>query len=58
MSVNLCCIAGSGPAVNTAGYGPLRVWPGGLCLSRGIGDFDIGPPVIACPHIYQVPPPS
>lgn len=46
--------SGSGPAVNSAGYGPLRVWPGGLCLSRGIGDFDIGPPVIACPHIYQV----
>lgn len=46
--------SGSGPAVNTAGYGPLRVWPGGLCLSRGIGDFDIGPPVIACPHIFQV----
>ena len=48
-------IVGVGPAKrDEVGYGPLRVWPGGSCLSRGIGDFDIGAPVIACPYISQV----
>lgn len=48
--------AGSGPArdVNN-GMGPLRIWPGGLCLSRAVGDFDVGESVIPLPHIYQVP---
>ena len=36
------------------GLGPLRIWPGGLCVSRGIGDIDVGPVVIAKPHIRQV----
>lgn len=34
--------------------GPLRCWPGGLCLSRSIGDLDIGEYIIAVPHVKQV----
>jgi len=29
------------------------VWPGGLCLSRSLGDFDVGTCVLALPHICQ-----
>ena len=49
---------GDGPAVDGAkpGWGPLRVWPGGLCLSRALGDFDVGPAVIPLPHVFQVGP--
>ena len=36
------------------GVGPLRIWPGGLCLSRAIGDFDVGDAVIPFPHVMQV----
>ena len=44
-----------GPAAPGApGLGPLRIWPGGLCVSRGIGDIDVGEPVIASPHVRQV----
>lgn len=44
-----------GPApVGTLGLGPLRVWPGGLCVSRSIGDKDVGPTIIATPHVRQV----
>lgn len=47
--------SGMGPAItNTTGYGPLRVWPGGLALSRAIGDFDVGPCISAMPNIRQV----
>lgn len=47
--------AGVGPAdgPNASGWGPLRVWPGGLCLSRSLGDFDVGTCVLALPHIFQ-----
>lgn len=46
---------GSGPARNVDnGVGPLRIWPGGLCLSRAIGDFDVGESVVPFPHIAQV----
>lgn len=34
--------------------GPLRVWPGGLCPSRSIGDVDAGPGVVPVPHIRQI----
>ncbi|KAG2635457.1 probable protein phosphatase 2C 69 isoform X1 [Panicum virgatum] len=34
--------------------GPLRCWPGGLCLSRSIGDFDVGECIIPVPHVKQV----
>ncbi|GAX80484.1 hypothetical protein CEUSTIGMA_g7922.t1 [Chlamydomonas eustigma] len=36
------------------GVGPLRIWPGGLCVSRSIGDADAGPEIIPIPHIRQV----
>lgn len=35
------------------GVGPLRIWPGGLCLSRAVGDFDVGDSVIPFPHVTQ-----
>ena len=34
--------------------GPLRVWPGGLALTRTIGDHDVGPAVIAEPDFSHV----
>lgn len=34
--------------------GPLRCWPGGLCLSRSIGDFDVGEYIVPIPHVKQV----
>ncbi|XP_057792092.1 probable protein phosphatase 2C 5 [Salvia miltiorrhiza] len=34
--------------------GPLRCWPGGLCLSRSIGDTDVGEFIIPIPHVKQV----
>ncbi|KAK8969705.1 putative protein phosphatase 2C 12 [Platanthera guangdongensis] len=37
-----------------AEVGPLRCWPGGLCLSRSIGDMDVGELVIPIPHVKQV----
>ncbi|GAX80483.1 hypothetical protein CEUSTIGMA_g7921.t1 [Chlamydomonas eustigma] len=44
-----------GPAKpGTQGVGPLRVWPGGLCVSRSIGDVDAGPEILPLPHIKQV----
>lgn len=45
----------SGPATShEEGCGPLRLWPGGLHMSRAMGDFDCGQPVIPHPHIQQV----
>lgn len=44
-----------GPAVGgEPGVGPLRVWPGGLCVSRSIGDADAGPEIVPIPSIKQV----
>ncbi|KAG0482612.1 hypothetical protein HPP92_010696 [Vanilla planifolia] len=37
-----------------AEIGPLRCWPGGLCLSRSIGDLDVGEFIIPIPHVKQV----
>lgn len=37
-----------------AGIGPLRCWPGGLCLSRSIGDTDVGEFIVPVPHVKQV----
>ncbi|KAI5065319.1 hypothetical protein GOP47_0020014 [Adiantum capillus-veneris] len=34
--------------------GPLRCWPGGLCLSRSIGDMDVGKFIVPIPHVKQV----
>ncbi|CAI9763647.1 unnamed protein product [Fraxinus pennsylvanica] len=43
--------------LNTGGgteIGPLRCWPGGLCLSRSIGDMDVGEFIVPIPHVKQV----
>ncbi|VFQ99111.1 unnamed protein product [Cuscuta campestris] len=43
--------------LNTGGgteIGPLRCWPGGLCLSRSIGDTDIGEFIVPVPYVKQV----
>jgi len=46
---------GTGPADDyTNGVGPLRIWPGGLAISRAIGDFDVGEAVLPFPHVTQV----
>lgn len=46
---------GTGPADDYAsGIGPLRIWPGGLSISRAIGDFDVGDAVLPFPHVMQV----
>uniref|UniRef100_R7WFY8 protein-serine/threonine phosphatase n=1 Tax=Aegilops tauschii TaxID=37682 RepID=R7WFY8_AEGTA len=37
-----------------AGIGPLRCWPGGLCLSRSIGDTDVGEYIVPVPHVKQL----
>ncbi|KAI4373272.1 hypothetical protein MLD38_011413 [Melastoma candidum] len=37
-----------------AEIGPLRCWPGGLCLSRSIGDTDVGEFIVPVPHVKQV----
>ncbi|KAF8376706.1 hypothetical protein HHK36_031623 [Tetracentron sinense] len=34
--------------------GPVRCWPGGLCLSRSIGDMDVGEFIVPIPHVKQV----
>jgi hypothetical protein len=34
--------------------GPLRCWPGGLCLSRSIGDQDVGEFIIPVPYVKQM----
>ena len=36
------------------GLGPLRIWPGGLCVARSIGDSDAGPHVVPMPSVKQV----
>ncbi|XP_043714225.1 probable protein phosphatase 2C 12 isoform X2 [Telopea speciosissima] len=43
--------------LNTGGgtqIGPLRCWPGGLCLSRSIGDMDVGEFISPIPYVKQV----
>jgi serine/threonine protein phosphatase PrpC len=35
------------------GVGPLRIWPGGLCVSRSVGDVDAGPEIVPVPHVKQ-----
>ncbi|KAL5570267.1 hypothetical protein UlMin_026842 [Ulmus minor] len=40
--------------LNTSGgakIGPLRCWPGGLCLSRSIGDRNIGEYIVPVPYV-------
>ncbi|KAJ4896533.1 putative protein phosphatase 2C 12 [Raphanus sativus] len=43
--------------LNTGGgteIGPLRCWPGGLCLSRSIGDLNVGQYIVPVPYVKQV----
>ncbi|XP_077213783.1 putative protein phosphatase 2C 12 isoform X1 [Tasmannia lanceolata] len=40
--------------VGGAKIGPLRCWPGGLCLSRSIGDMDVGEFIVPIPYVKQV----
>ncbi|XP_022968118.1 probable protein phosphatase 2C 15 [Cucurbita maxima] len=40
--------------VGGAEIGPLRCWPGGLCLSRSIGDRDVGEFIVPIPFVKQV----
>ena len=49
------CSTMNGPAQrDTMGYGPLRVWPGGLAVSRSIGDADVSKHVWSLPHLHQM----
>lgn len=54
------CIArlrldGAGPAgPGEVGCGPLRLWPGGLAMSRAIQEVDCAPLVLPHPFIQQV----
>lgn len=50
---------GAGPAAPGAnGYGPVRLWPGGVMISRAIGDADVGELLRHDPHIKQVVAPA
>ncbi|KAF0890304.1 hypothetical protein E2562_002716 [Oryza meyeriana var. granulata] len=40
--------------IGGAEIGPLRCWPGGLCLSRSIGDQDVGEFIIPVPYVKQI----
>lgn len=40
--------------LNPFQIGPLRCWPGGLCLSRSIGDMDVGEFIVPIPYVKQV----
>lgn len=40
--------------VGGAEIGPLRCWPGGLCLSRSIGDMDVGEFIVPIPYVKQI----
>jgi len=33
--------------------GPLRVWPGGLAMSRTLGDYEAGPTCTCEPDVRQ-----
>ena len=48
------------PAMGPAGVkeGPLRSWPGGLAVARGIGDVDCDPYVSPEPAVRTLPVPS
>lgn len=46
---------GSGPSCGAhEGVGPVRLWPGGIMVSRAIGDRDVGAILLPHPHIRQV----
>uniref|UniRef100_A0A453ALA6 protein-serine/threonine phosphatase n=1 Tax=Aegilops tauschii subsp. strangulata TaxID=200361 RepID=A0A453ALA6_AEGTS len=47
-------VTASGGEVGRLNVGPLRCWPGGLCLSRSIGDMDVGEYIVPVPHVKQL----
>ncbi|OQU77838.1 hypothetical protein SORBI_3009G110300 [Sorghum bicolor] len=47
-------VTASGGEVGRLKVGPLWCWPGGLCLSRSIGDMDVGEFIVPIPHVKQV----
>ncbi|XWS68832.1 hypothetical protein CRYUN_Cryun04dG0126800 [Craigia yunnanensis] len=54
-----CIIASGGEVgrlsiVGDAEIGPLCCWPGGLCLSRSIGDMDVGEFIVPILYVKQV----
>ncbi|CAD7697117.1 unnamed protein product [Ostreobium quekettii] len=42
------------PLPGEIGVGPLRVWPGGVAVSRSVGDFECGNHILPVPHIRQI----
>lgn len=50
----LCRTKRGPPAPGEQGIGPLRAWPGGIAMSRSLGDVDCGRHVLPVPHIRQV----
>lgn len=46
--------SGTGPATTLRPASVLRVWPGGLSLSRSLGDLALGHAVLPLPHVKQV----
>ena len=36
------------------GVGPLRIWPGGLALSRSFGDLEVDACVLSAGYVMQV----
>ncbi|GAV82220.1 PP2C domain-containing protein [Cephalotus follicularis] len=55
--VRITASGGEVGRLNTGGgaeIGPLRCWPGGLCLSRSIGDMDVGEFIVPVPYVKQV----
>lgn len=42
------------PRDGEEGVGPLRAWPGGIAMSRSLGDMDCGPHILPMPHIRQI----
>jgi len=50
----LCRTKCGPPGLGEKGIGPLRAWPGGIAMSRSLGDIDCGPHVLPVPHVRQV----
>ncbi|KAH9795077.1 putative protein phosphatase 2C 3 [Citrus sinensis] len=48
------CEVGRLSIVGGAEIGPLRCWPGGLCLSMSFGDMDVGEFIVPIPYVKQV----
>ncbi|ESR61662.1 hypothetical protein CICLE_v10018105mg [Citrus x clementina] len=48
------CEVGRLSIVGGAEIGPLRCWPGALCLSRSIGDMDVGEFMVPISHVKQL----